>query len=154
MVDPNAKVRHSFNTRPLELNVDAKATYNDKFMALMESACRPESDGFFGATYGDPVKITYGFRLEAHPLSSIVDLLDILEDKIVDDLLSNAFPEMCGFRRRLSHHVASGFRFFKFQEQGKKMIRHCGCLRFHICITRLTSLFQLYKKNAIPQLIR
>jgi hypothetical protein len=123
-VDPNAKIRHNFNTRPLELNVDAKATYNDKFMALMESDCRPETDGFFGATYGEPVKITYGFELEAQPLSSIVELLDIIEDKVVDGILSNSFPQMCGFGRRLSNHAASGFRFFKFQEVGKST--SCG----------------------------
>lgn len=119
MVDPNSKIRHSVNTRPLELNVDARETYNDKFMALMESACRPEPDGYFGATFGDPVKLQYGFQLEAQPLSNIMGLLDIVEDKIVDGILQSAFPQVCGFRRRRLEYAASGFRFLKFQEVGK-----------------------------------
>ena len=119
MVDPNSQIRHSVNSRPLELNVDAMATYNDKFMALMESACRPETDGYFGATSGEPVKISFGFKLEAQPLSAIMNLIDIIEDKLVDNILSNSFPQICGFgRRRLDHHAASGFRFFKIEEDG------------------------------------
>lgn len=119
LVDPYSAIRHSFNTKPLELNVDAKETYNDKFMALMESSCRPESDGYFGATYGEPVIITYGFQLEAQPLSPIMDLLDIVEDKFMDDVLSEMYPELCGFRRRRLTHHASGLKFYKFHEEGK-----------------------------------
>jgi hypothetical protein len=94
----------------------------------MKSPCRPEYDGYFGATYGNPIKIQYGFKLETLPLSSIMDLLDVIEDKTVDSVLSNTFPQMCGFRRRqlgrqlgrqLNH--ASGFRFMKYQEVGKKV---------------------------------
>lgn len=120
LIDLHSQNRHSTNDRPLELDVDAISTYNDKSMALMMSPCRPESDGFFGATSGDPTKITYRFRLEAAPLAPIVKILDIVDDKVVDSILSQAFPQMCGLRRRhLDAHVASGFRFYKFQEIGK-----------------------------------
>jgi hypothetical protein len=120
-----APVRHSANTSPLELNVDAKATYNDKFMALMKSPCRPEFDGFFGATYGAPIKIKYGFKLETMPLSPIMDMLDFIEDKIVDSILVTSFPQLCGFRRRELRELsrASGFRFLKFEEVGKWLDR-------------------------------
>jgi hypothetical protein len=119
LVDPNSQARHNANNRPVELNVDAKTTYNDKIMALMESPCRPESDGFFGATAGVPIVLTYGFRLETEPLASVVKILDIVEEKVVDSILSNAFPQMCGFRvRRLDGHSAFGFRFYKLQAAG------------------------------------
>jgi hypothetical protein len=111
-------IRHDTLSAPVELNVDAKATYNDKFMALMQSPCRPEYDGYFGATYGVPVELQYGFRLETMPLSSIMDVLDVIEDKLVDDILGSSFPQICGYRRRQLGH-ASGFRFLKFQEVGK-----------------------------------
>ena len=119
VLDKHSDVRHSMNDPPLELDVDATSTYNEKFMALMESPCRPEDDGFFGATAGTPVIVTYHFRLEAEPLASAVKLLDIVEDKLIDSILSHEFPAMCGFRRRrLDGHTASGFRFFGFQEVG------------------------------------
>jgi hypothetical protein len=118
IMEEESTIRHDTLSSPIELNVDAKSTYNDKFMALMKSPCRPEYDGFFGATYGVPVQMQYGFRLETMPLSSIMDMLDVIEDKLVDDILQSSFPEMCGYRRRqLSHAI--GFRFLKFQEVGK-----------------------------------
>lgn len=86
---------------PEEINVDPRSTYNQKFMALMNSPCRPELDGFFGATSGDAIRIQYGFELEIEPLSDIMKLLDVMEDKVVDAILMNAFPEECGLRRRL-----------------------------------------------------
>mmetsp|Transcript_25601 Transcript_25601/g.73676 ORF Transcript_25601/g.73676 Transcript_25601/m.73676 type:complete len:164 (-) Transcript_25601:34-525(-) len=113
-------VQHGIDSKPVELNVDAKQTYDENFMSLMQSPCRPEPDGYFGATYGDPVKIKYGFRLEVEPLSSISDILDVIEDKLVDDVLSKSFPKVCGFRRgRNLGHSSSGFRFYQFQEIGK-----------------------------------
>jgi hypothetical protein len=65
----------------------------------MNSTCRPESDGYFGATSGDSIRIQYGFELEIEPLSDILTLLDVLEDVVVDAILTNTFPEMCGLRR-------------------------------------------------------
>jgi hypothetical protein len=86
-------------SRPKEINVDPRSTYNEKFMALMSSPCRPEYDGFFGATSGEPTRIRYGFQLEVQPFSVIMDILDVIEDRIVDSILMNTFPEMCGLRR-------------------------------------------------------
>jgi hypothetical protein len=134
------------NNMPEEINVDPRFTYNEKFMALMNSPCRPEEDGFFGATFGDPVRVQYGFQIEIEPLAPIMDILDVIEDKVVDSILMNAFPKMCGFERRTAtrglmggedgaqkssssslssrklNHVEghpSGFRFMKFEEVGK-----------------------------------
>lgn len=84
---------------PKEIDVDPLSTYNDKFMALMSSPCRPEYDGFFGATSGDPIHIQYGFKVEVEPLSAIMDILDTIEDKIVDSILQSSFPEMCGLHQ-------------------------------------------------------
>lgn len=114
---------------PQEINVDPRSTYNENFMALMNSPCRPEYDGFFGATSGDPVLLQYGFEVEVQPLSSIMEILNTIEDKIVDSILQSSFPEMCGLHRArktqelrsLAHSEghASGFRFLKFEEVGK-----------------------------------
>jgi len=111
--------RHTTGNAPEELNVNAKDTFNPDFMKDMFSSCRPEKDGYFGSTYGEPVRLTYGFRIETKPLSSIVDMIDLVEDRIVDNILSKSFPNLCGFggyggRRELtSKGRASGFRFLK-----------------------------------------
>ena len=128
---------------PKEIDVDPRSTYNLNFMALMNSPCRPEYDGFFGATSGDSIRIQYGFQVEVQPLSAIMDILDTIEDKIVDSVLQSSFPEMCGLHRarktqessetllELPHvedsqrslgHIdghPSGLRFLKFEEVGK-----------------------------------
>lgn len=128
---------------PKEIDVDPRSTYNLKFMALMNSPCRPEYDGFFGATSGDSIRIQYGFQVEVEPLSAIMDILDTIEDRIVDSILQSSFPEMCGLHRarktqessetllELPHvedsqrslgHIdghPSGFRFLKFEEVEK-----------------------------------
>lgn len=106
--------RHTTGNAPEELNVNAKDSFNPSFMKDMRSSCRPENDGYFGSTYDEPVRLTYGFRIETKPLSSIVDMIDLVEDKIVDSILSQSFPNLCGFSgRRLSQSRASGFRFLK-----------------------------------------
>lgn len=128
---------------PKEIDVDPRSTYNLNFMALMNSPCRPEYDGFFGATSGDSIRIQYGFQVEVQPLSAIMDILDTIEDKIVDSVLQSSFPEMCGLHRarktqessetllELPHvedsqrslgHIdghPSGLRFLKFEEVEK-----------------------------------
>ena len=130
---------------PQEINVDPKKTYNSQFMPTMTSSCRPEVDGFFGATSGDYIKVQYGFQVETQPLSQINNVLNVVKDHIVDSILINTFPEMCGSRRSLHQiggkeveeggqvhpqqrkqqrslvHTAghpSGFRFLKFREEG------------------------------------
>lgn len=112
---------------PEEIDVDPLSTYNGKFMSLMNSPCRPEYDGYFGATSGDPIRVQYGFKVEVQPLSAIMDILDVIEDKIVDSILQSSFPKMCGSRqaenpnRSLVHSSGhpSGFRFLKFDQVGK-----------------------------------
>lgn len=121
---------------PKEINVDPRYTYNQNFMALMNSPCRPEKDGFFGATSGDATRVQYGFQMEIHPFSITSEVLNVIEDKIVDSIIMNTFPNICGPSRtrtlpetttieskgELNYRTAqkgghpSGFRFFEFEE--------------------------------------
>ena len=116
--------RHHIGSAPEEKNVHAMETYDQDFMKDMHSTCRPEKDGFFGSTYGDARKLTYGFRLEMEPLASKEEMLDLIEDRIVDNILSETFPEICGFHRRRELSAidairATGYRFLRLQEVGK-----------------------------------
>jgi hypothetical protein len=151
---------------PDEIDVDPRFTYNEKFMALMDSPCRPEQDGFFGATSGDPVRVQFGFQLEIEPLADIMEILDVIEDKVVDSILMNTFPNMCGLQRRRElstgnknedssikdessssvttrNHVdghPSGFRFMKFEEAGTSFFGIMGnlCNEIYIYIYNIT----------------
>lgn len=106
-----AKKEHSqtmaLKNPPQEINVDPSKTYNSQFMPMMTSSCRPEVDGFFGATFGDYMKIEYGFQIEIQPLSQVMTILDVIENKIVDSILMNSFPVMCGKRSRRRGLLAS-----------------------------------------------
>jgi hypothetical protein len=51
---------------PDEINVDPRSTYNEKFMALMNSPCRPESDGYFGATRVIPFGFNTGLNWKSN----------------------------------------------------------------------------------------
>ena len=125
------------NDAPEEFDVDASATYDSEFMGLMNSPCRPEHDGYFGATSGFPTEIHYGFKIETLPLASITNMLDIVEDRVVDGLIATSFPSLCGFRRRQlesesdrrlsgeSTTGATGFWFSKFSEVQSK---------WHLCM--------------------
>lgn len=144
--------RHSKGNEPEELNVDAKTSFNDQFMTDMHSSCRPEKDGYFGSTSGDPSRLTFGFRLETKPLSSIVDILDLVEDRIVDSVLSESFPELCGFRRKLSEGRASGFRFLTLHESGMSKMERPVKTDTHFLYFRFLTCF-LIQKNAILALV-
>ena len=91
----------TFHAAPKEINVDAKLSYDSKFMALMKSPCRPEKDGYFGSTYGHyPYSIKYGFQIETVPNARITQVIEAIDDYIADEVLTNIFPGMCGYRRR------------------------------------------------------
>jgi hypothetical protein len=118
------------NDAPKEFDVDPTDTYDSDFMGLMNSPCRPERDGYFGATSGYPTEIQFGFQMETLPLASITKMLDLIEDRVVDGVISTSFPTLCGFRRRelgeerqlesKSTTGASGFWFSKFNEVQSK----------------------------------
>ena len=99
--DNNGDGSFTYHSAPKEINVDAKLSYDEKFMALMKSPCRPEKDGYFGSTYGHyPYSIEYGFQIETVPNSKLTEVITAVDDYIVDEILTNIYPAMCGYRRR------------------------------------------------------
>jgi hypothetical protein len=85
-----------------------------------------------------------------------MEILDVIEDKVVDSILMNTFPNMCGLQRRRGLSTGnknedssskdkssssvttrknnrvdghpSGFRFMKFEEAGKSFFGIMGNL--------------------------
>ena len=124
----NSLLRHYADAAPKEYTVDPAETYNTKFMALMKSPCRPELDGYFGSTYGTPVEIQYGFKMETQPLAPISAILSAIDDNVVDNILMTTFPTMCGYSRRSLAGHATGFWFQPLQEEHGKLC----CWKFRI----------------------
>lgn len=95
-----------------------------KFTHLMASDCRPTQNGFFGSTAGAPAIIEYGFSLETTVFADVGRILDIIDEHVMDEVLSTTYPNLCataGQRRKLS--LTSGAQYpgrvtgFKFEEE-------------------------------------
>jgi hypothetical protein len=72
--------------------------------ADMISPCKPERDGYFGSTSGNPTVIQYGFEIESiiHGSTDIADALDAIRERMMDVILSYTFPTICTLDRDLS----------------------------------------------------
>lgn len=135
-----------------ERDVDS-LNYDTTLLQHMSSPCRPEYDGYFGSTSGTPFEIQYGFEMETEDEQNVDYLLEEIHEQIIDVVLSNSFPNLCGFRRRelqennvrgLSTRESqlkakprtTGFRFGKDlkDRQSKHFCSFCGiccCVSLH-----------------------
>lgn len=85
---------------------------------LMQSPCRPEEDGYFGATYGVPSKLVYEFEMEAMRGSKEEEALLVIEEHLMDMVLAVTFPTICSFKgdglppaKKTQDVVITGFKF-------------------------------------------
>ena len=77
--------------------------------ALMLSPCRPETDGYFGSTYGDPVILQYAFEMESSINADISEALDTVREQVMDVTVASTFPAVCSYRE-LSVTVPNDFK--------------------------------------------
>jgi hypothetical protein len=91
-VESMRKARHEHS--PLDNTAD-KAYSQKKFSALTQSLCRAEADGFFGATFGEPLVFQYGFEMETSKYAQLNVIFDAVSEHVMDSVLSSAFPETC-----------------------------------------------------------
>lgn len=96
-------------------------TYDTSTYLLMASPCRPEKEGYFGSTSGTPLEIQFGFEMETEDGDKVQHLLNEIEQKIVDVMLSTTFPNLCGFRRLIesNRHLLSTFRSLSITEESQ-----------------------------------
>lgn len=71
-----------------------------RFSYYMTSDCRPSSSGYFGSTGGDPVLFEYGFELETTIFATMEKILNIISDRVMDEIITRTFSDMCGVYRR------------------------------------------------------
>jgi len=71
-----------------------------KFSHLMDAACRPSPNGFFGSTSGTPAIIEYGFSLETTVFADADLILDIIGEEVMGEVLTSTFSDICPSRRR------------------------------------------------------
>jgi hypothetical protein len=132
--------RHSVS--PLDQVADPHFPRTEKTL-LMSSPCHPEADGYFGGTSGEPVTLKYGFLMETAIHGDIHKALQAIDEFVMDSILSNIFPEVCGDKRRLAeideNGRATGFKFNsesidmerKFQGTSLRMLHHVHLLTFY-----------------------
>ena len=90
------------------------------FSQFMTSQCHPEANGYFGSTSGQPLVVQYGFEMEFTDLIDAERALGVINDHVMDQVLSDTFPSICAAtRRQLSSSstvTSSKVTGFAFQE--------------------------------------
>jgi hypothetical protein len=112
MLDIELALRHA--DPPPEHEADFAFPQTEKTL-LMSTPCHPEIDGYFGGTSGQPLTLQYGFLMETAIHGDIHTALEAIDEFVMDSILSNIFPEVCGDQRRLQNVYekgrATGFKF-------------------------------------------
>jgi hypothetical protein len=122
MLDYDLLERHS--VPPLDQVADKKFPRSTDKTFRMSTPCHPEADGYFGGTSGQPVILKYGFLMETAIHGDIHTALQVIDEFVMDSILSNTFPEVCGDKRRLSETNESGRATgFKFESEAIDMER-------------------------------
>jgi hypothetical protein len=71
---------------------------------LQSNPCHPERDGYFGSAAGKPIGLQYGYQMEITESGNSEKALNIIEDLVLHDLLTQVFPTVCAseqHRRRV-----------------------------------------------------
>ena len=109
--------RHGSTSEDLEMTAQTEYFHNT-ISELMQSPCRPEENGYFGATYGIPSKIVYEFEMESRPGSKIDHASLVVQEHLMDVVLSVTFPTICSYEgdgrppaKKTQDVVITGFRF-------------------------------------------
>jgi hypothetical protein len=90
-----ADERHFVQPHHKSASLDYPAS---KESALMLSACRPENDGYFGGTFGDPVVLQYAFEMESYVNAEITEALNAVREHVMDVTVASTFPAVCSYR--------------------------------------------------------
>lgn len=118
-LDVNAMLKARHGSTAMGMDVTALAAYpRTELSALMQSPCRPEENGYFGATYGIPSKIGYEFEVEARPGANLEQAVLVVQEHLMDVTLSITFPTICSYEgdgqppaKKPQDVVITGFRF-------------------------------------------
>lgn len=57
--------------------------------------CTLEQDGYFGATYGKPSLVTFGFELETTPSADTATIVNSIRSAVISKVLTSTFPDVC-----------------------------------------------------------
>lgn len=112
------KERILFGDSPTERNVD-------------RFKCTVDEKGWFGTVgSGNYAEVHYGFGIEAAPTVDLERALKAAQMAVQENLLSEAFPTVCGHTRRnmRSNRVLGQIVGYKFEED--KMQTHSTCGQF------------------------
>ena len=111
------EARHGSTSRGMDMTAQMAYPHTE-LSALMQSPCRPEENGYFGATYGIPSKILYEFEMEARRGAEMDHAVAVVQEHLMDVILSVTFPTICSYEgdgrppaKKTQDVVVTGFRF-------------------------------------------
>lgn len=96
-VEAMLQARHGSSAEQLWDHEADLAYPRTEISELMQSPCRPDENGYFGATYGTPTKVFYEFALEAQPTTDIRQAVTVVQEHLMDVVLASTFPTLCSF---------------------------------------------------------
>lgn len=116
-VNEMLKARHGSSARGMDITADTSYPRTE-MSALMQSPCRPEENGYFGATYGIPSKLYYEFEIESRRGTDLSQAILVVEEHLMDVVLAVTFPTICSYEgdgrppaKKDQDVVITGFRF-------------------------------------------
>jgi len=111
------EARHGKKARAMDVTADALYPKSE-MSALMQSPCRPEENGCFGATYGIASKLFYEYEIESRHGSDFSQVIMVVEEHLMDVVLSVTFPMICSYEgdgrppaQKTQEVLIRGFRF-------------------------------------------
>jgi hypothetical protein len=103
------QARHGSSTEQLWDKQADLAYPRTEISEFMQSPCRPDEQGYFGATWStqSPTKIFYEFEIEMSAAESIPttnnnnnnirQAVTIVQEHLMDVVLASTFPKLCAF---------------------------------------------------------
>ena len=111
------EARHGSTARGMDVTADTSYPRTE-LSELMQSPCRPEENGYFGATYGIASKLFYEFEIESRRGTELSQAIMVIEEHLMDVVLAVTFPTICSYEgdgrppaKKTQDVVISGFRF-------------------------------------------
>ena len=87
-LDILAMLQARHGSTALAMDMRAELYYpRTELSELMQSPCRPEESGYFGATSGSPAKITYEFEMEARQNTNMEQAATVIQEHLMDVVL-------------------------------------------------------------------
>ena len=109
-VNTESRIHERHDVPPSRLEVpffyaaatDTTTTATSSSELLVSPWCQPESDGYFGGTYGDPAILEYAVQINMDVQPQVTEdvFLPTIRQSIMEAVVQDTFPDLCRPQRR------------------------------------------------------